>query len=440
MNAYQIIRKKRDGEPLTRDEIDYLVRGFSEASVPDYQMSAFLMAVFFRGMNIDETLGLTQAMMNSGRVLNLGGIDGQKVDKHSTGGVGDKVSIVLAPLAAAAGVRVPMVSGRTLGHTGGTLDKLESIPGLRTVLSPEELAENVDRVGFAIVAQSRELVPADDGMYALRGVTGTVESIPLIVSSILSKKFAAGIDSIVFDVKCGSGAFMQELSKAEELAGELVRVTSLLGRTGTALITDMEQPLGNAVGNALEIREAIECLKGNGPSDLVEITLELGVEMLSLARIEAGRARARSLLEKLLSGGAALEKFVQFVEAQGGDARVVDDLSLLPRASSVEMMTAPRPGHVGRIDARALGEVCVDMGGGRRKRNDEIDGSVGLVLKAKVGDRVEKGSPLVEVHYEKGRTDVTGIEILERVKQAFKLSDEPVPRRELILRRLPGPE
>jgi len=218
-----------------------------------------------------------------------------------------------------------------------------------------------------------------------------------------------------------------------------VRVTSLLGRTGTALITDMEQPLGNAVGNALEIREAIECLKGNGPGDLVEITLELGIEMLSLALIEADRARARSLLEKLLSGGAALEKFVQFVEAQGGDAGVVDDLSLLPRASSVEMITAPRPGHVGQIDARALGEVCVDMGGGRRKRNDEIDGAVGLVLKAKVGDRVEKGSPLAEVHYEKSGTGATGGEVLERVKQAFTLTAEPVPKRELILRRLPGP-
>lgn len=436
MNTNQIIGKKRDGETLAREEIDFLIRSFSAGQVPDYQMSAFLMAVFFRGMNIDETLWLTQAMMNSGKVLDLSHVDGQKVDKHSTGGVGDKVSIVLAPLVAAAGVRVPMVSGRTLGHTGGTLDKLESVPGLRTVLSPEEFAINVGRVGFAIVAQSKELVPADEGMYALRGVTGTVESIPLIVSSILSKKFAAGIDSIVFDVKCGRGAFMQELARAEELAGELVRVTSLMGKTARALITDMEQPLGMAVGNALEIREVIACLKGDGPPDLVENTLELGVEMLLLARVETERGRAKQLLQKLLTGGAALQKFGEFVEAQGGNPRVLDDQSLLAAADSVETVTSPQEGYLRSIDARALGEVCVDIGGGRRKRDDEIDSSAGLVLRAKVGDRVSGGSPLAEVHFSKKRVGAAAGDILRRVRESFTLSETAVPRRKLVLGRL----
>jgi len=437
MNAYQIIGKKRDGQSLLKEEIDFLVRGFSEGSVPDYQMSAFLMAVFFRGMGLDETLSLTRAMMNSGKVLDLKKIDGIKVDKHSTGGVGDKVSIVLAPLVAAAGVRVPMVSGRTLGHTGGTLDKLESIPGLRTVLTPEEFVRNVERVGFSIAAQSRELVPADEGMYALRGVTGTVESVPLIVSSILSKKFAAGIDAIVFDVKCGRGAFMPELSRAEELAGELVRVTSLMGKTGTALITDMEQPLGNAIGNALEIKESLQCLKGEGPADLLAVTLELGIEMLRLAGVETDRDRARESLEKLLSSGAAQQKFVQFVQAQGGDPRVIDEPSLLPASASVEVVVAPCDGYIKSIDARALGEICVDMGGGRRKRNDSVDGSVGIVLKAKVGDTVSKGAEVAEVHLRRDRSTVWIADLFNRLEQVFVFSEGPVPRRELILRRLP---
>jgi len=436
MNAPQIIGRKRDGQSLSREEIDFLIRGFSEGSVPDYQMSAFLMAVFFRGMELEETLSLTRAMMNSGKVLDLSGIDGVKVDKHSTGGVGDKVSIVLAPLVAAAGVRVPMVSGRTLGHTGGTLDKLESIPRLRTVLTPDEFVRNVERVGFSIAAQSRELVPADEGMYALRGVTGTVESVPLIVSSILSKKFAAGIDAIVFDVKCGVGAFMPELSRAEELAGELVRVTSLMGKTGTALITDMEQPLGNAVGNALEIKESLDCLKGGGPADVMAVTVELGVEMLRLAGVETDAVRAREMLARLISSGAALQKFVQFVQAQGGDPRVVDKPSLLPAAASVEVLLAPCDGYLESIDARALGEICVDMGGGRRKRTDKVDGSVGVVLKAKVGDAVSRGADLVEVHLRRDRSTVWVAELLSRLEKVFTFSEAPVPKRELILRRL----
>ena len=432
MNAYQIIAKKRDGKPISEEEIRFFVKGFANGSVADYQMSAFLMAVFFRGMSLEETVSLTRAMMNSGKVLDLAKIEGKKVDKHSTGGVGDKVSLVLAPLVASAGVKVPMVSGRTLGHTGGTLDKLESIPGLRTLLTSKEFVENVASVGFAIAAQSSELAPADEGMYALRGVTGTVESVPLIVSSILSKKFAAGIDSIVFDVKCGGGAFMLDLSEAGRLAEELVRVTTLLGKTGRALITDMEEPLGYAVGNALEVTEAIECLWGGGPRDLRELTIELAIEMLLLAGVDGDPVSARSRLEKLLDSGRALERFRKFVEAQGGEARVVDEPSLLPHAPRAETVVADRDGFVSGIDARALGELCVDMGGGRRMRGDEVDKAVGFLLRVKVGDRVSKGSPLAEVHSNPARGNVAS-----RVRDAFSLSEHVVQRRKLILEKLP---
>jgi len=432
MNAYQIIAKKRDGKPISEDEIEFFIKGFAEGSVADYQMSALLMAVFFRGMSIGETVNLTRAMMNSGKVLDLGKIEGKKVDKHSTGGVGDKVSLVLAPLVASAGVKVPMVSGRTLGHTGGTLDKLESIPGLRTLLTSKEFTEIVAGVGFAIAAQSSEFVPADEGMYALRGVTGTVESVPLIVSSILSKKFAAGIDSIVFDVKCGGGAFMLDLSDADRLAQELVRVTTVLGKMGRALITNMEEPLGRAVGNALEVEEAVECLRGAGPSDLRELTIELGIEMLSLASVESDRVVARNRLEKLLDSGRALERFRRFVEAQGGNARVVDEPSLLPRAPRIETVVADRDGFVSSIDARALGELCIDMGGGRRMRNDEVDKSVGFLLKVKVGDRVSRGSPLVDVHFDPGRGNVTN-----KAGDSFKLSEQAVQKGKLIIKRVP---
>jgi len=433
MNAYQTIAKKRDGKPISEEEIQFFIRGFVEGLVADYQMSAFLMAVFFRGMSVEETVSLTRAMMNSGKVLDLGSIRGKKVDKHSTGGVGDKVSLALAPLVSSAGVKVPMVSGRTLGHTGGTLDKLESIPGLRTLLTSSEFVEIVDSVGFAIAAQSSEFVPADEGMYALRGVTGTVESVPLIVSSILSKKFAAGIDSIVFDVKCGRGAFMLDLAEANTLAQELVRITTVLGKTGRALITDMDEPLGNAVGNALEVTEAIECLRGGGPRDLRELTIELAIEMLFLAGLESDRVNARNRLEKLLDSGQALDRFRRFVEAQGGDARVVDEPSLLPRAPRVETVFAERDGFVTGIDARALGELCIDMGGGRRLRNDEVDKSVGFLLRAKVGDRVAKGSPLADVHFNPARGDVTS-----RVSGAFELGEQAAEKRKLILRRLPS--
>jgi pyrimidine-nucleoside phosphorylase len=435
MNAHSIIAKKRDGESLSPEELEFFIGGFAEGAVADYQMSAFLMSVFLNGMSTDETVSLTTAMMGTGKVLDLSRIAGKKVDKHSTGGVGDKVSLVLAPLVASAGVTVPMVSGRTLGHTGGTLDKLESIPGLRTVLKAEEFVRNVEQVGFAIAAQSKEFVPADEGMYALRGVTGTVESIPLIVSSILSKKFAAGIDAIVFDVKCGGGAFMSDLSRAEELARQLIHVSSLMGKTGKALITEMAQPLGRAVGNALEVKEAVECLRGEGPGDLREAALELGSEMLLLAGIESHRAPAKQRLEELLDGGEALDKFTQFVEAQGGDKRIIDDLSLLPRASSVETVVAECNGYVSCIDARALGELCVDMGGGRRRRDDKVDKAVGFLLHVTVGDEVSEGNPLCEIHLNRGTNG-----ILSRAAGLFRISEEPQEKRKLVLGRVPpGP-
>ncbi len=433
MDAYRIITKKRDGESLSLEELEFFTRGFSDGSIADYQMSAFLMSVFLNGMTTEETVNLTKAMMGTGKVLDLSEIQGAKVDKHSTGGVGDKVSLVLAPLVAAAGVRVPMVSGRTLGHTGGTLDKLESIPGFRTLLSAEDFVRNVETVGFAIAAQSSEFVPADAGMYALRGVTGTVESIPLIVSSILSKKFAAGIDCIVFDVKCGGGAFMSDFLRAQELAKELVHVCSLMGKTGKALITDMSQPLGRAVGNALEVEETIQCLSGGGPGDLREITLELGAEMLLLSGMEDDEAGAKRRLVELLDGGGALEAFARFVEAQGGDSGIVDDPSLLPKASRVETVTSEEEGYVSSIDARALGELCVDMGGGRRRRDDEIDKSVGLLLHAKVGDKVSKGSPLCDVH---ASSEIAGAG--DRVLGAFRIGDGPLGKRKLILEQVPA--
>ncbi|KPJ61101.1 MAG: hypothetical protein AMJ46_03880 [Latescibacteria bacterium DG_63] len=432
MNAYRIITKKRDGGSLSSEELEFFIRGFAEGFVADYQMSAFLMAVFLNGMTTEETVALTEVMMGTGKVLDLSAIAGKKVDKHSTGGVGDKVSLVLAPLVAAAGVRVPMVSGRTLGHTGGTLDKLESIPGFRTLLSSDEFVRNVEQVGFAIAAQSSEFVPADGGMYALRGVTGTVESTPLIVSSILSKKFAAGIDSIVFDVKCGAGAFMSDFSEAQGLAQELVHVSSVMGKTGRAIITDMSQPLGFTVGNVLEVKESIECLRGRGPDDVREITLELGTEMLSLAGVDSDAVKARRRLERLLDGGRALEAFAKFVGAQGGDRRVIDDFTLLPNASSVETVVAEGEGFVSSIDARALGELCVEMGGGRRRRDEEVDKSVGFSLFVKVGDEVSKGDPLCEVHLNRGASSILG-----RVADAFRISETPCERRKLILGRLP---
>ena len=356
MNVYELVKAKRDGRELTAEEIRHLVSGFSLGTIPDYQISAFLMAVFFRGMTFRETTALTMAMMNSGKVFDLSGIPGPKIDKHSTGGVGDKVSLVLAPLVAACGVKVPMVSGRGLGHTGGTLDKLEAIPGFRTDLSYSEFRRNLKRVGCAMIGQTRELAPADKKMYALRDVTATVDSIPLIAASIMSKKLAEGIDGLVLDVKTGNGAFMTRRADACELAQTMIAVGKGMGKKMVALITDMNQPLGRAVGNSLEVIEAIEALKGRGEPDLMDVTMTLAAEMLMMAKVATTPQRVCELVGHAIGSGSALKCFKEMMKAQGGDPWVVDDYSLLPIARHRFTLGTPAPASFRQWTAGGL--VC----------------------------------------------------------------------------------
>lgn len=398
MNLYELILRKRNRGRLTSEEIRALVEGFTAGAVPDYQMAALLMAVYFRGMNVDETTALTMAMMNSGEVFDLSGIPGHKVDKHSTGGVGDKVSLILAPLVAACGVTVPMVSGRSLGHTGGTLDKLESIPGFRTDLSRPEFERNLRSVGVSIMGQTDGLCPADRKMYALRDVTATVDSIPLIAASIMSKKLAEGVDGLVLDVKTGAGAFMSRLPRARSLARTMIRIGTRMGRKVVAVITGMSEPLGGTVGNALEVAEAIEALKGRWRMDLEEVTLALGDEMLVLAGVARSPAQARRLMLRALGGGRALEVFRKMIAAQGGDPKVVDDPSLLPRARHVVEVRSPASGHVRQVDAFRVGLLGTELGVGRKKVGARVDPAAGFVFRRKVGDAVEPGDVLLEVH------------------------------------------
>ncbi len=398
MNVYELIRRKRNRGVLTREEIESLVTGYVRGDVPEYQMAAWLMAVYFRGLNAEETTALTLAMMKSGQVFDLSRIALPKVDKHSTGGVGDKVSLVLAPLVAACGVCVPMVSGRGLGHTGGTLDKLESIPGFRTDLKYEEFLSNLEKCGLCIIGQTQEMCPADRKMYALRDVTATVDSVPLIAASIMSKKLAEGIDGLVLDVKTGTGAFAATMSQARNLARTMMRIGSRMGKKVTALITAMWEPLGQAVGNALEVIEAIEALKGRCPMDLEEITIALGEEVLLLAGRARSRAHASRMLFRALSQGQALEKFRELVPLQGGDVRIIDDYTLLPRAAAVASVKAKQSGYIRAIDALMVGTLAVELGAGRKKIGDKVDHAVGFVFKRKVGDRVESGDVVAEVH------------------------------------------
>lgn len=416
MNIYELIRRKRDRGRLAPAELAELVAGYARGRVPDYQMAAWLMAVFFRGMNADETAALTEAMMKSGDVFDLSGVAGPKVDKHSTGGVGDKVSLILAPLAAACGVVVPMVSGRSLGHTGGTLDKLESIPGFRTGLSPEEFRRNLEQVGVSMMGQTERLCPADRKMYALRDVTATVDSVPLIAASIMSKKLAEGIDGLVLDVKTGTGAFMSRLPQARKLARVMMSIGNRMGKKVVAVITGMWEPLGRSVGNALEVVESIEALKGNWPMDLEEVTLALGEEMLLLAERAGTRAQARRLLLRALSTGAALDRFRRLVKAQGGDPAVVDDYGLLPAARARVEVKAEAAGHVRSIDALQVGLLGVELGVGRAKLGDRVDPAAGFVFRRKVGDRVEAGAALVEVH---ARSRARAAAVAERLQQAI---------------------
>ena len=393
-----IIGKKRDGLKLSNEEIGFVIDGYTRGDIPDYQMSALLMAILLKGMDSEEILELTMAMMHSGETLDLSPINGIKADKHSTGGVGDKTSLVLCPMVAAQGVKIAKMSGRGLGHTGGTIDKLESFPGFNTGISEETFFRNVNDFGIAIAGQTADLDPADKKMYALRDVTGTVPSIPLIVSSIMSKKLAAGADVIVLDVKQGSGSFMKTEEQARELAENLTRVGKMAGKKTVAVITDMDEPLGNAIGNALEVKEAIEVLKGEKQGELLELCLTLGACILTEAGIAENDAEAREKLLQGIADGSALEKLAQLVEGQEGDRRAVFDTSLLPMAPVQYEVVCENSGYVNHISAADVGLVSMHLGGGRETKESVIDLSVGVVLKKKVGDRVEVGESIATIH------------------------------------------
>ena len=420
-----LIVKKRDGGELSHEEINFMIDGYTQGQIPDYQMSAMCMAILLRGMTDRETLDMTMAMVHSGETLDLSPIQGVKGDKHSTGGVGDKTSLVLCPMVAACGLKVAKMSGRGLGHTGGTIDKLESFPGFTTGISEETFFKNVNEIGIAIAGQTADLVPADKKLYALRDVTGTVPSIPLIVSSIMSKKLASGADVIVLDVKCGSGAFMKTEQEARTLAQGLTRIGRLAGRKCAAVITDMDQPLGWAVGNAREVKEAISVLKGEKGGDLLELCLTLGSCMLTEAGLAGSSEEARAKLEKTISDGTALEKLSQMVTAQQGDGRDVYDTSRLPLAPVQLEVPAMENGFVRRIEAEQVGLVSMHLGGGRATKDSEIDLSVGLVLHKKVGDSVEAGESLATIH---AASPEKAAEAAELLRVCYSFSPDPVQR------------
>ena len=422
----ELIAKKRDGEALSTEEIGFMIDGYVRGEIPDYQMSAMCMAILFRGMDDREILDLTMSMMHSGETLDLSPIRGVKADKHSTGGVGDKTSLVLCPMVAACGVKIAKMSGRGLGHTGGTIDKLESFPGFVTGISEERFFENVNRIGIAIAGQTAEVCPADKKLYALRDVTGTVPSIPLIVSSIMSKKLAAGADVILLDVKCGSGAFMKTAEQARELAEGLTRVGRLAGRKCAAVITDMDEPLGYAVGNALEVKEAIDVLAGRTEAgELKELCLTLGANMLTLSGLAANEAEAREKLKATIADGSALKKLAEMVEAQYGDSRAVYDTSLLPEAAFKREVLSAEGGYVAHIEAEDVGLVSMHLGGGRVTKDSAIDLSVGVVLHKKVGDRVEPGESLATIH---ASDEKKAAEAAELLKNCYTLSQSPVEK------------
>jgi len=420
----ELVAAKRDGQVLAEAEIRRLIEAFGAGTLADYQMAAFLMAVFFRGLDDAETVALTEAMLHSGRVLDLSSVAGVKVDKHSTGGVGDKVSICLAPLVAACGVPVPMVSGRGLGHTGGTLDKLEAIPGFRTDLPVADFSRIVGEVGTCMIGQTAEIAPADKRIYALRDVTATVESIPLIVASILSKKLAEGIDGLVLDVKVGRGAFMKDAPRARELAERLVRVGTRAGKKVVAVLTRMDAPLGCAVGNANETREALEVLHGGGPADLVECTLVLGAEMMVMGKKARDVAEATTRLRAAIADGSAVRVMERMVEAQGGDPSVVANPSRLEIAREVLEVVAPRKGFVTEIDAREVGLAGVAMGAGRTRADQAVDAAVGIEILAKPGDAIEKGQVVARIF---ARSASAAEPVGARVGAAYRYGDAALP-------------
>ena len=428
MRFVDTLEKKRNGEPLTTEEIEAFVQGYTEGTIPDYQASAFLMAIYFQGMTPREQGDLTQAMARSGDVLDLSLIDGVKVDKHSTGGVGDTTTLILVPLVAACGVPVAKMSGRGLGHTGGTLDKLEAIPGFHIERTEREFIEQVNTIGAAVIGQTGNLAPADKKLYALRDVTATVNSIPLIASSIMSKKIASGADAIVLDVKVGDGAFMKTKEEAEELARAMVAIGEAVGRHTSAVLSNMDEPLGRAVGNALEVQEAIETLRGEGPADLTELSIQLGGRMLVAGQrantVEEGCLRIREAMES----GRALDVFRQMIEAQGGDASVVDDFSLFAQADYEEDVLAQRDGYVTHIVANEIGLASMKLGAGRATKDDQIDPAVGIVLHKKVGDAVRQGELIATVYAQSQHVAPS----VAQIEQAYTIGDERIEPKPLL--------
>ena len=422
MRMVDLIAKKRDHIELTTEEIEWMIRNYTDKVIPDYQMSAFLMAVVFNGMTPAERLALTQAMVGSGEVVDLSAIEGIKVDKHSTGGVGDKTSLILGPLVASMGVPVAKMSGRGLGHTGGTLDKLESISGMTIELDMERFIEQVNEIKLAIIGQTGNLAPADKYLYALRDVTATVESIPLIASSIMSKKIAAGADAIVLDVKFGAGAFMKTLEDAKQLAQAMVEIGRDAQRQTVAFLTDMNQPLGLAIGNALEVKEAIETLKGHGPKDLEELVLQLASQMVVLAKKAPDVETAYEQLKEKLHSGEAFNKFKEFVQAQGGDVAQIENPDLLPKAASIIPVKASQTGYVHQIDALSIGLAAMKLGAGRATKDDMIDMAVGVVLDKKVGDSVGEGDVLAYIHANR----VDNEEAIAYIEKAYCICKDPV--------------
>ncbi|MBZ5591867.1 MAG: thymidine phosphorylase [Acidobacteriia bacterium] len=430
MRTVDLIHRKRDGEELDSPEISYLIDAYTRGEIPDYQMSAFLMAVYFSGMTDREVSTLTECMIRSGETVDLSSVNGVKVDKHSTGGVGDKTSLVVAPLAAAAGVIVPMISGRALGHTGGTLDKLESIPGFRTDLTVEQFHAQLSEIGLCFIGQSERVAPADGKLYALRDVTATVESIPLIASSIMSKKMAEGLDALVLDVKVGSGAFIKKQVDARRLAQMMVGIGRRMDKRVQALITDMNQPLGYAVGNALEVMEVSQTLMNQGPPDLTRLCLELAARMIFLAKITPTLEDARHVAENKLVDGSGYRKFKQVIQAQGGNAQALDKFELLPNATGMREITSPRAGYVSAIGAEDIGRASTLMGAGRDRKDDRIDPAVGVILEVKMGEKVDAGSVLCRLYY---TSEEHVEEASEMVEDAFRVSQQKAEERELIL-------
>ncbi len=427
---YEIISKKRDGLELCREEIAFVIRGYVKGEIPDYQVAAWLMAIYIRGLNERELADLTEIMLASGDRIPLDSVPGKKIDKHSTGGVGDKISFVVAPLLAACGVRVPMLSGRGLGHTGGTLDKLEAIPGMNVFLEPEQFREVLASTGMVICGQTENIVPADKKIYALRDATATVSSIPLIASSIMSKKLALGSDGIVLDVKTGSGAFMKDEQDSIRLCRTMVAIGEKTGRTTLGIISSMDQPLGRAVGNSLEMIESFEALKGRGPADVMEVTFALGWCMLRAAGQELDYPQAIEKFEEAIASGRALDVFRRFIAAQGGDPRVCDDYSLLPAAAQRLEFAAPASGFIARIDSFAVGMAAIDTGAGRRKKEDAIAYGSGFIFHANVGDKVEKGQKLVTIHSDRPEQTTA---VLDRLAQAIRIGPRPVAKPRMIL-------